>query len=107
MELKKYKVCPSCGEHNRPTSLECRKCETDLTGVRVVDNEIEQREAEKAASENIGTTGANVTIGALVRVCEECGAENVPQLTDDTMIQIYHMTHQVPNAYSLPIRQLF
>ena len=53
MELEKYKVCPSCGEHNRPTSLECRKCETDLTGVRVVDSETEQREAayrEGAAS---------------------------------------------------------
>ena len=46
MELKKYKVCPSCGEHNRPTSLECRICVTDLTGVRVVDSDIEQREAE-------------------------------------------------------------
>ena len=79
MELKKYKVCPSCGEHNRPTSLECRKCETDLTGVRVVDSEIEQREAEKAASENTGTTGADVPAGPLVRVCEECGAENAPQ----------------------------
>lgn len=79
MELKKYKVCPSCGEHNRPTSLECRKCETDLTGVRVVDSEIELREAEKAASENTGTTGADVPAGPLVRVCEECGAKNAPQ----------------------------
>lgn len=79
MELKKYKVCPSCGEHNRPTSLECRKCETDLTGVRVVDSEIEQREAEKAVSENTCTTGADVQVGSLVRVCEECGAENAPQ----------------------------
>lgn len=79
MELKKYKVCPSCGEHNRPTSLECRKCETDLTGVRVVDSETEQREAEKAASKNTGITGANAMTGPLVRICEECGAENAPQ----------------------------
>lgn len=79
MELKKYKVCPSCGEHNRPTSLECRKCETDLTGVRVVDSETEQREAEKAASDNTGTTDVDATTGPLVRVCEECGAENAPQ----------------------------
>lgn len=79
MELKKYKVCPSCGEHNRPTSLECRKCETDLTGVRVVDSEIEQHEAEKAASETLVTPGENAPEGALVRVCEECGAENAPQ----------------------------
>ena len=79
MELKKYKVCPSCGEHNRPTSLECRKCETDLTGVRVVDSEIEQHEAEKVASDNTCTAGAGATAGSLVRVCEECGTENAPQ----------------------------
>lgn len=79
MELKKYKVCPSCGEHNRPTSLECRKCETDLTGVRVVDSEIEQRKAENAAFENASTMCQDATASPLVRVCEECGAENAPQ----------------------------
>ncbi|MDO4338005.1 MAG: FHA domain-containing protein [Eubacteriales bacterium] len=79
MELKKYKVCPSCGEHNKPTSLECRKCETDLTGVRVVDSEIEQRKLEK---ENAGGKPTDSDAGndiQLVRVCEECGAENAPQ----------------------------
>lgn len=77
MELKKYKVCPSCGEHNRPTSLECRKCETDLTGVRVVDSEMEQREIEKENEKAQSTDVANDT--QLVRVCEECGTENPPQ----------------------------
>lgn len=77
MELKKYKVCPSCGEHNRPTSLECRKCETDLTGVRVVDSEMEQRELEKGSDK---AQSSDATNGAqLVRVCEECGTENPPQ----------------------------
>lgn len=79
MELKKYKVCPSCGEHNRPTSLECRKCETDLTSVRVVDSEMEQREQAKAINEHSEDTAPALTAGALVRVCEECGAENPPQ----------------------------
>ncbi len=79
MELKKYKVCPSCGEHNRPTSLECRKCETDLTSVRVVDGETEQREAEKVVLENTDITKTHAMTGTLVRVCEECGAENAPQ----------------------------
>ena len=67
MELKKYKVCPSCGEHNRPTSLECRKCETDLTGVRVVDSEMEQRELEKGSDK---AQSSDATYDAqLVRVC--------------------------------------
>lgn len=77
MELKKYKVCPSCGEHNRPTSLECRKCETDLTGVRMVDSEMEQRELEKESDK---VQSEDITNDAqLVRVCEECGTENPPQ----------------------------
>lgn len=75
MELEKYKVCPSCGEHNRPTSLECRKCETDLTGVRVVDSETEQREAAYRE----GAASSEDAPASLVRVCEECGAENAPQ----------------------------
>ena len=77
MELKKYKVCPSCGERNRPTSLECRKCETDLTGVRVVDSEMEQREFEKENDNLQSADGENDV--QLVRVCEECGTENPPQ----------------------------
>jgi len=80
MELKKYKICPSCGEHNRPTSLECRKCETDLTGIRVVDSETEQSELEK---NNDDTKSTSVDAGndeiKLVRICEECGTENAPQ----------------------------
>lgn len=79
MELKKYKVCPSCGEHNRPSSLECRKCETDLTGVRVVDSEMEQREQVKAIDEHSEDTASVSNARTLVRVCEECGAENAPQ----------------------------
>jgi pSer/pThr/pTyr-binding forkhead associated (FHA) protein len=38
MQLDKFKVCPACGEHNPPALLECRKCETDLTGVKVADD---------------------------------------------------------------------
>jgi len=79
MELKKYKVCPWCGEHNRPASLECRKCETDLTGVRVVDCETEQRELEKESAETTTTSTGETNVAPLVRICEECGTENVPQ----------------------------
>ena len=41
MELTKYKICPECGKHNPPNLLECRYCESDLTGVKVVDSETE------------------------------------------------------------------
>ena len=75
MELDKYKVCPECGKRNAPSLLECRYCEADLTGVKVVDESTEpQREASEA-------TTSTTTAGAagLARICSECGAENAPQ----------------------------
>lgn len=70
MGLEKYKICPVCGEHNSPSLLECRKCEADLTGVKVTDSALEQQEKK----EEEPAAGAPV----LVRVCE-CGAHNPPQ----------------------------
>lgn len=35
--MGKYKICPLCNKHNAPILMECIDCETDLTGVRVVD----------------------------------------------------------------------
>ena len=73
MELSKYKICPACGKHNPPRLLECRYCEADLTGIRVVDGS-----AEKSAS-TIPAPALSEAEGAeLVRICE-CGAENAPQ----------------------------
>ena len=72
MDLQKYKVCPTCGEHNPPGLLECRKCETDLTGIKVVDSNTEQLEEEEHSSQQ------NVPETVLVRICE-CGAQNPPQ----------------------------
>lgn len=72
MELKKYKSCPSCGEHNPPNLLECRNCEVDLTAVRVVDcaweNIIQEKEVRNTEQEE----------NVLIRHCD-CGAENQPQ----------------------------
>ncbi len=73
MELTKYKVCPECGKHNAPNLLECRFCEADLTGCKVVDKatkSVAPASEEKPAT----TTERNV----LVRICD-CGAENAPQ----------------------------
>ena len=70
MELKKYKVCPSCGEHNAPSKIECRKCEADLTGVKVVDET-----TEIVPSTNNEKCESTPT---LIRLCD-CGAQNPPQ----------------------------
>lgn len=69
MALQKYKVCPICGEHNAPSLLECRKCETDLTGVKAVDCAAEQKQAEPVVE---------MPPEELVRICD-CGEVNPPQ----------------------------
>ncbi len=76
MALEKYKICPACGEHNPPSLLECRKCETDLTGIKVMDSAMEQKEAEEKVEASESPSGGGTP--ALVRVCE-CGAHNPPQ----------------------------
>ena len=63
--MEKYKVCPSCGEHNNPIFIECSNCGTDLMSVKVVDEAIENIVYEP------------VTETEMVKVCE-CGAENPP-----------------------------
>lgn len=76
MELTKYKVCPECGKHNPPSLLECRYCEADLTGVKVVDQETEVQKAP-IANESANLAPEEVET-ELVRICE-CGEENPPQ----------------------------
>ena len=73
MELEKYKVCPECGKHNAPNLLECRFCEADLTGCKIVDKTTET--AEPAKQKQAVSTEEKT---ALVRICD-CGAENAPQ----------------------------
>lgn len=75
MALEKYKICPACGEHNPPRLLECRKCETDLTGIKVMDIAMEQQEKE---AEKTAETPSGGGTPVLVRICE-CGAHNPPQ----------------------------
>lgn len=70
-----YKICPFCGAHNPPHLLECRQCETDLTGVRIMDSRAESGpEEEGTREEGLGEAESP----RLVRICE-CGAQNPPQ----------------------------
>lgn len=64
--MKKYKICPHCGKHNPPAAFDCEDCFTDLTAVRVTDEETEKA-AQKAAP-----------APKTVRVCESCGCHNPP-----------------------------
>jgi ribosomal protein L40E len=73
MILSRLKVCPVCGEHNTPALLECTKCETDLTGVKVIDETMLRAESQSA--EHVGP-GSDV--GRMTKKCD-CGATNPPQ----------------------------
>jgi len=67
MSLEKYKICPVCGKHNPPNLMECRECETDLTGIKPVDETSETNTLSSDTAEN-----------HTVRICE-CGMHNPPQ----------------------------
>lgn len=73
MALNKFKVCTVCGEHNPPSLLECKKCETDLTGIKVVDDAF--LAAQSAATQSATPQPVN---RPLIKLCD-CGAENPPQ----------------------------
>ena len=72
MDLSKYKVCPECGKRNSPNLLECRYCEADLTGVKVIDST-----AAESTKDTPSSTATTVET-ELARICE-CGARNAPQ----------------------------
>ena len=58
MVLEKYKICPACGEHNAPNLLECRKCETDLTGIKIVDaTAVQAASATPRLAKSLGDNG--------------------------------------------------
>ena len=69
--MEKYKMCPSCRTKNPPALFECMNCETDLTGVKITDEETERMNAANAAAQ------AEATPLKMVRVCE-CGTKNAP-----------------------------
>lgn len=68
--MAKYKICPVCGEHNEPIMLECFKCETDLSGVRVLDEE-----NEKALQTMNCAVAKKPVSKRMVRICD-CGVKN-------------------------------
>ena len=66
--MEKYKICHSCRTKNPPALFECINCESDLTGVKIMDEETEKMIAENAATQ---------APRKMSKVCE-CGAKNAP-----------------------------
>ncbi len=65
----KFKICPKCGKRNEPTAIECEDCETNISTVRITDEEtiknVEKEESQPCA-----------TLLTRTRICEECGFMN-------------------------------
>lgn len=70
--MAKYKICPVCGEHNKPVMLECLKCEADLSGTRVIDENTEKAQNSQNKIEK------KSVITRMIRVCD-CGYKNSVQ----------------------------
>jgi len=75
MSFTKFKICPACEERNPPARFECLKCEADLTGIRVVDENSLQENTSKSGS---GEMNRDAAYNKLVKQCD-CGAANPPQ----------------------------
>lgn len=72
--MDKYKLCPSCGEKNDTGLFECLLCETDLTRIKITDDESERLKEEQNQQLETTTTSNSETV---YRVCE-CGTNNPP-----------------------------
>ncbi len=71
--MAKCKICPVCGEHNQPVMLECFKCEADLSGTRVIDEDTEKAQTEQASQKSLSNISHR-----MVRICD-CGQKNPMQ----------------------------
>lgn len=65
--MAKYKMCPECGAKSSPQEMECLRCEADLQGVPIMDEEAVCEPSELEPQEDAEAAPA--------RVCE-CGAAN-------------------------------
>jgi len=72
MELAKFKICPVCGEHNQPSRLECQKCETDLTGIKIVD---EASSSDKPKPQIMKQCSCGTANPPQARKCVSCGED--------------------------------
>lgn len=74
--MEKYKVCPECGEHNPPNVMECVKCEYELIGVSVYDeNKTCADNIEPEPSEPVRICECGFANPASARKCSECGED--------------------------------
>ncbi|MCR5662855.1 MAG: FHA domain-containing protein [bacterium] len=89
--MEKFKVCPECGEHNSPNAMECSKCEYELIGVSVYDeNKTCDENAEPEPAEPVRICECGFANPASSRKCSECGediSDIIPKIPDKANAQ--------------------
>ena len=79
--MEKFKVCPVCGMRNKPNMIECSGCETDLTGVKVTDEDGERKEQKQLLANDIVSDqyvricDCGCVNAAVAKKCKECGED--------------------------------
>lgn len=99
--MKKYKLCPCCGKQNVPKMLECVQCETDLSAVRVIDDEMEQKQIEESgqketvASRMVRKCDCGYCNPVNTRKCESCGEDISDIVPSEEMEEVLDTLHYV------------
>ena len=111
--MDKYKICPYCGAHNPPNILDCKKCDSDLSNVKVTDETMDQSNSE--TREHPGTGPVMVRIcdcgehnPANARKCQRCGEDisvitPVPESSGTDEI-IHHVLSSVDGTYAYEVK---
>lgn len=91
--MEKFKVCPVCGMCNKPNMIECPGCETDLTSIKVTDEENEkaknssqETEESKPQEEYVRICDCGFVNSATAKKCIECG-EDISDIAPTMNIQ--------------------
>lgn len=91
--MRKFKICPVCGMRNKTNMIECLGCETDLTSVKVTDEEIEkvknnsqEFDVPESQEEYVRICDCGCINSATVKKCIECG-EDISDIAPTMNIQ--------------------
>ena len=110
--MEKFKICPSCGVRNSPQSFDCTSCETDLTSVRVLDEETEkgliekQNEIQSAETETVRICDCGEKNPPNARKCSFCGEDIFDILpTVDTSDSTKYILSSIDGEYAFEINK--
>lgn len=100
--MEKFKICPVCGMHNKPSMIECLGCETDLTSVKATDEESENAKSsaqkidvEDSQEEYVRVCDCGCVNTATAKKCIECGediSDIAPTMNHELKACTYVMT---------------